>query len=735
MKARELKRIFAISMALTIAAPTGVMAAELPAGDTEVRAESGEAPGNPDDSQIKVPDAVSGPGAESPAEGTPGSSGGEGEESGPEGEEPEGTEEVLDTPGGEGEESGPEGEAPAGTEEVPDAPEGEEEQPGPDGEGNEETGQAPESGEGEEAGPEGETPAGTEETPGSAEGAGEASKPEETNPPVQEEQPQTPAEPGAVPGEAVPPAGETAGQGQAPAETPGTGNTGAPAEAPPAEQTPADEGASAEPMPPQQTEAPVLREDFRFWTVAKRYAFAREELFILEGMSESSRAAGILTAGGVCYILQEEDDGWYYVESGTVRGFVRAEQVITGEEADALVGEKIAEAKQRAAEENAEYQGIDPVLENAEELLPCRDNQGYLHTRATVSQTVVPKSYALCGADTAYVREEKRADSRAVGELSRDTLCYILADAQEEWVYVETGDVRGFVHRDELLTGEETDRLVQETGEENFPAAAELVAPAENAACYYTLTSVKSGVPVSELRESVVDFAAQFIGNPYVWGGASLTDGADCSGFVQSVFAQYGYSLPRTSSEQSQCGVQIPVEDAEPGDLIFYARDGQIYHVVIYAGEGRTVEAKGSDYGIVQGEVNTGNAVWAVRILDDSAQYEAGSGEPGGADAQPEQYGRCLGTFRITHYCGGSCCNGQWAGVTATGAPLVEGDTIAVDPSVIPYGTKVILGGHIFTAADCGGGIKANSIDVYVADHDRANELGVYYSDVYLLKE
>ena len=98
------------------------------------------------------------------------------------------------------------------------------------------------------------------------------------------------------------------------------------------------------------------------------------------------------------------------------------------------------------------------------------------------------------------------------------------------------------------------------------------------------------------------------------------------------------------------------------------------------------------------------------------------------------QYGQSLGTFKITHYCGGSCCNDEWAGVTATGAPLVEGDTIAVDPTVIPYGTKVIINGHIFTATDCGGAIKGNRIDVFVNDHNRANQLGVYYTDVYVLK-
>ena len=72
--------------------------------------------------------------------------------------------------------------------------------------------------------------------------------------------------------------------------------------------------------------------------------------------------------------------------------------------------------------------------------------------------------------------------------------------------------------------------------------------------------------------------------------------------------------------------------------------------------------------------------------------------------------------------------------MTATGTPVVEGQTIAVDPSVIPYGTQVIIGGHVFTAEDCGGAVKGNHIDIYVNDHDRALSMGVNQADVYLVK-
>ena len=91
-----------------------------------------------------------------------------------------------------------------------------------------------------------------------------------------------------------------------------------------------------------------------------------------------------------------------------------------------------------------------------------------------------------------------------------------------------------------------------------------------------------------ELRQQIVDFALQFEGNPYVYGGTSLTNGADCSGFVMSVFAQFGYSLPRVAADQYNQSVKKSVGDLEPGDLVFYGRNGKssVCHVAIYAGNG-----------------------------------------------------------------------------------------------------------------------------------------------------
>ena len=94
-----------------------------------------------------------------------------------------------------------------------------------------------------------------------------------------------------------------------------------------------------------------------------------------------------------------------------------------------------------------------------------------------------------------------------------------------------------------------------------------------------------------------------------------------------------------------------------------------------------------------------------------------------------------LGTFKITHYCPCSICCGPWAnGITSTGVTATTNRTIAVDPTQIPYGSKVVINGQVYVAEDCGGAIKKNHIDVYVNSHEEALALGVTNAEVYLVK-
>lgn len=105
-------------------------------------------------------------------------------------------------------------------------------------------------------------------------------------------------------------------------------------------------------------------------------------------------------------------------------------------------------------------------------------------------------------------------------------------------------------------------------------------------------------------RQRVVDYALQFVGNPYVYGGTSLTNGADCSGFVQSVFRDCGYSLPRVAASQAYSGTQKSMEELEVGDLLFYGYGGSITHVALYIGDNQIVHASTAATGIKVSEYN-----------------------------------------------------------------------------------------------------------------------------------
>lgn len=99
----------------------------------------------------------------------------------------------------------------------------------------------------------------------------------------------------------------------------------------------------------------------------------------------------------------------------------------------------------------------------------------------------------------------------------------------------------------------------------------------------------------------IAEYALQFVGNPYVWGGVSLTNGADCSGFIMAVYAQHGYSLPHSSFSMRSSGKSVSLSEAQAGDIICYSG-----HVALYIGNGRIVHAKNSDYGIVTDNVYYG---------------------------------------------------------------------------------------------------------------------------------
>ena len=110
----------------------------------------------------------------------------------------------------------------------------------------------------------------------------------------------------------------------------------------------------------------------------------------------------------------------------------------------------------------------------------------------------------------------------------------------------------------------------------------------------------ETGVPYNEVvSNQIVNYALNFVGNPYVYGGNSLTNGTDCSGFTKLIFSNYGIYLPRSAPEQAYSGVSVGLDNIMPGDLVLSGYGGQVCHVAIYIGNGQLVHALNSDVGIV----------------------------------------------------------------------------------------------------------------------------------------
>ena len=453
---------------------------------------------------------------------------------------------------------------------------------------------------------------------------------------------------------------------------------------------------------------------------------------------------------------------------------------------DATGGDKTAEVSsdsdlsQSAEPPAAETEPVFSAEQEAE-----RTRESYSEWQAAEAEKVtisrmpwlfhtVEKTYAIADVNSwLHVREGKGTNQKIVGILPKGSLCYILADADSDWVYVESGDVRGFVCARYLLRGEEAEKEVNRWQEESFPMAEMWVKPWNNKAYTYTYATTRTLLSSDEARGEVLQYAKKFLGNPYVWGGTSLTNGCDCSGFAQQIFANFGYTLPRTSRQQAKAGTRIPVQEAKPGDLLFYQREsGFIYHVMIYLGDGKVIHAGSEATGILISDFNYEKSTeFAVRVISeemreskietgdvdngrkeensvDNQTTENGNGGKQKAGAENVQNtsaenstagdrlesasGKYLGNFKLTAYCNCAVCCGRWAGgPTASGKMPVQGRTIAT--GVLPFGTKLNIGGKIYTVEDRG--TPYGHIDSYMERHADAEEFGVRYADVYQSEE
>ena len=318
-----------------------------------------------------------------------------------------------------------------------------------------------------------------------------------------------------------------------------------------------------------------FKRDFRFTQVDKVFGIAGTSRLarIYEAPDTSSGIVGEIPYFGLAYVLDEKD-GFYYIESGDARGFIPKEDLSVGEHTDETVNLLGEEA-----------------FEEADADVEIPDNAAFTFTKTTTHDVVTEKDYAITYM-SGSILEYPKDGARTVGEIGNGTLVYVLEDAGDGWLFVESGDVRGFVKASMLLTGEGAKAVTEDMGEGTISLAEEVITPEENRSLYYTLTSVKPAV--DQMGESVCEYALSFEGKlPYVYGGTSLGFGADCSGFTQSIFGCFGISIPRTAQEQGASGQVVNgLDDARPGDIIYY---GSGPHVGIYLGDGKVIQCSGNE--------------------------------------------------------------------------------------------------------------------------------------------
>lgn len=211
-----------------------------------------------------------------------------------------------------------------------------------------------------------------------------------------------------------------------------------------------------------------------------------------------------------------------------------------------------------------------------------------------------------------YIREKADSNSEWVGKMSSDDAAFIL-ESGNTWSKIQSGDVTGYIQNKYLLVGKIASRKAESMLKEKFVGINLNLLDEKILFCSFSQAISREEIEAQKAakRQSVVDFAEQFIGNPYVWGGASLTRGADCSGFVKSVYANFGVSLPHSSYGMRRVGTEISVNDIQPGDIVCY--DG---HVGIYAGNGKIVNAIDEEHGIGMSSLRYAKIVTVRRIFN-----------------------------------------------------------------------------------------------------------------------
>ena len=251
-----------------------------------------------------------------------------------------------------------------------------------------------------------------------------------------------------------------------------------------------------------------------------------------------------------------------------------------------------------------------------------------------------------------YVRSDATIESEVIGKAYGDTVVTILGQKEDEedvWYEIESGEIKGYIRSDLLVTGEELALLImcgeadrdyiedpsgwegvlskeeeaRLAAEEQARREAELarmeaerLAALQNNSATEEANAAAAGGDTSLLRQQIVDYAMQYLGNCYISGGTSLAGGTDCSGFTCFIYKDFGYTIDRTPAGQyNSAGRSISYSEIQPGDIICYG-NGKCTHVAIYIGNGQIIHSANSRKGVVIYEADYDNIMAVKSILD-----------------------------------------------------------------------------------------------------------------------
>ncbi len=288
---------------------------------------------------------------------------------------------------------------------------------------------------------------------------------------------------------------------------------------------------------------------------------------------------GKIYGNGGATILDQKN-GWYHVKSGGIKGYVSSDYFITG-----------AEAEKYALEMGYVLASVDVPALNL--------RKGKSTETDIVGSLVMGSTYVVLEISNGWAK--LAVDESAIGWVSMD---YVTVRAALETAIAPNEEP-------ESEEPETTEATTQQTTQQ--PTTTQK--PTQQTTTKKPAAQTQNNTAASAKASEIIAYAMQFLGNPYVYGGSSLTNGTDCSGFTMSVYGHFGYSLNRSSRDQVHNGRAVSLDALQPGDLVFYAYGGVIGHVAIYIGNGQIIHASSPSTGIMISKLNYGTAPCAARRI------------------------------------------------------------------------------------------------------------------------